>query len=626
MGRGSLMMSRHKIFTLLTVAVFAVFLLRVVQLTVVDGEELYETAKNAVMYRYTVEADRGQIFDRNGVALVQNETSFNIIIERAFLPADELNDTLYNLLLVCDELGYTPAALYQGQDNYPELIERYDLADYDEPMRERLCGIRARMELYEYSYLTPYIFALNASDELLHRVLENSYRLKGVSVQESSVRVVTDGELMPHIIGSTGPVYPEEFEELSQLGYAMDDTLGRDGLEKAFEDSLRGQDGEWVIERNVDGEPLSTTVLTPTVPGEDLILTIDAQLQRETAGALARLMERLSDETGEEITGGAVVVMEADSGSILASVTAPSYDLNTLGADYDELLQNQDTPLFNRAFMGLYRPGSAFKPLVGIEAIESGVVSEIDTVYCSGSYSHFSDVGFTPGCTGIHGSVNLYRALQYSCNVYFYEMGRRLGIESFSETALAMGLARETGVEITEAVGILSTPEEREAKGEEWFVGDVVQAAIGQGDISVTPLQMAVYASTLANDGQVPTAHLVQGQELEVFPSVYRDSAAYDLVREGMVAASGYGQAAQYLGALPFEVASKTGTPQASNGFYDGTIIAYAPADNPEIVIAAVVEKAGNGYELAELVADVFLAYENGTEDYASVPSFNAVR
>ncbi len=620
------MMSRRKVFTLLTVAVFVVFALRVVQLTVVDGEELYETAKNAVMYRYTVEADRGQIFDRNGVALVQNETSFNIIIERAFLPPDELNDTLYNLLLVCDELGYTPSTLYYGEEKTAELVELYDLADYDEPMRSRICGIRSRMEMYEYSYLTPYIFALNASDELLHRVLENSYRLKGVSVQESSVRVVLDGELMPHILGSTGPVYPEEYESLSELGYAMDDTLGRSGLEKAFEENLRGQDGEWVIERSVDGEPLSTTVLTPTIPGEDLVLTIDSRLQSETADALARLMDRLTLETGEEITSGAVVVMEADSGGILASVTAPSYDLNTLSADYDELIENPDTPLFNRAFMGLYRPGSAFKPLVGIEAMESEVVRDIDTVYCSGIYNHYSDVGFTPGCTGIHGSVNLYRALQYSCNVYFYEMGRRLGIESFSETALAMGLGRSTGVEIPEAIGILSTPEEREAKGEEWFVGDVVQAAIGQGDISVTPLQMAVYAVTLANDGQVPTAHLVQGQEIDTASSVYRDSAAYDLVREGMIAASGYGQAAQYLGVLPFEVASKTGTPQASNGFYDGTIIAYGPADNPEIVIAAVVEKAGNGYELAELVADIFLAYEGGGEDFVSVPSFNVAR
>ncbi len=617
------MRSRRNIFMLLTIVVFCVFGLRTLQLTVVNGEELHELAKDAVMYRYTVEADRGEILDRNGISLVQNETSFDLIIERAFLPPDELNETLYNLLTICDDLGYVPDSLYYSNDEYAELVERYGLEEYTEPMQSKICGIRGRMELYEYSYITPYKFASAVSDELLHRVLENSSLLMGVSVRESSVREVIYGDLMPHILGSVGPIYPEEFEELQELGYALDDTLGRDGLERAFEEQLRGHEGEWVVERSVDGEPLSLTVLRPTVPGDDLLLTIDSDLQQATTDSLSRLMERLSDKTGEQITNGAVVVIEVDSGGVLAAVTAPSYDLNTLNENYNELLENPENPLFNRALMGLYRPGSSFKPLVGVEAIVAGVVDPIDTVYCSGVYTHYSDVGFTPNCAGIHGSVNLHRAIEHSCNVYFYEMGRRLGIESFSDTAFEMGLGQPSGVEIPEATGFLSTPEQREIMGEEWFVGDVVQAAIGQGDISVTPIQMAVYAATLASNGRVPTAHFVQQQTLEQKPSVYLDHEVYDLIRDGMVAASGQGQSAIYLSQLPFDVASKTGTPQGVDGQYDGTIIAYGPADNPEIAIAAVVEKGQDGYELSELVRDIFLAYSGDNESFATIPTYN---
>ncbi len=615
---------RYKVAGVLMALVFIIFAFRAAQITVVNGDELRTVAQDAVMYRYLVDSDRGEIKDRNGVVLVQNELKFEILLERPFLPPEQLNQVLFELVNICNAEGFTPPAATVTDKELEQLVESYGLSEYPTGIQRQLCGIRKRMEELEYSYITPYVFAEDITQSLLHRVSENSAVLTGVSIREQSERSVVDGDLMPHILGSVGPLYPEEIEEMSELGYDADDLLGRDGLEKAFEEQLRGEEGEWVIERSLSSQQYTQTIIDPVEPGETLQLTIDSELQIAVTESLDNVIERLNEKFGN-VYAGAVVVMEVDSGGILAAVTAPSYDLNLYNEQYSTLANDSQNPLFNRAFSGLYRPGSAFKPLVGVTVLYNGVISPTETVHCSGRYNHFSDVGFTPGCTGVHGSVNLHRALQHSCNVYFYEMGRRLGIYGFSETALAMGLGRPTGIEVPEAIGLLSTPENRDAKGEDWFVGDVVQAAIGQGDISVTPVQMAVYASTLATGGRVPTAHLVQQVHDEQPTTVMLDSPGYDHVKNGMVAASTTFEAAEYLSVLPYVVATKTGTPQAANGNYDATIIAYGPAENPEIAVAAVVENGSNGYELGELIADVFLAYEETKITQTFLPGYNTL-
>ncbi len=616
---------KYKVIGIFTVAIFAFFSLRAVQLTVVKGEELRSVAQDTVMYRYVVDSDRGEILDRNGIPLVQNELSFNILLERAFLPPDELNSVIYELLVICREEYFIPFISDVSDEELVELTDLYNLSEYPKSFQRSICGIRKRMEEMEYSYITPYIFAEDISQNLLHQISENSSKLIGVSIQEQSERVVIDGDLMPHILGSVGPIYPEEYETLSEQGYELDDILGRDGIEKAMEPLLKGDEGEWVIERSLSGQQYTRTIIEPVVPGDTLMLTIDSNLQKATTESLRQVIDRLNEKFGN-VNAGAVVVMEINSGGILSAVTEPTYDLNFYNENYEILANDEQNPLFNRAFSGLYRPGSAFKPLVGVTALNNGVVSSYDTVFCTGSYGYYSDVGFTPGCTGYHGSVNLHRALQHSCNVYFYEMGRRLGIYAFSDVALSMGLGRSTGIEVPEATGLLSTPENREAKNEDWFVGDVVQAAIGQGDILVTPVQMAVYASTLATAGQVPTAHLVQQSELTQQSPIMLGSFAYEEVKNGMVAASSTFEAADYLSLLPYEVATKTGTPQAANGNYDATIIAYGPVDNPEIAIAAVVENGSNGYELGELVAEIFLAYEETKSHPTLLPQYNLLQ
>ncbi len=616
---------KFKVIVIFTVMIFAFFSLRAVQLTVVKGEELRTVAQDAVMYQYVVDSDRGEILDRNGISLVSNELTFNILMERAFLPPSELNNVIYELLLICREEYFTPLISEVTEEEYSELVELYGLYEYPESFQRSICGVRKRMEEMEYSYITPYIFAEDIPQDMLHRISENSSKFIGVSIQEQSERTVIDGDLMPHILGSVGPIYPEEYEVLSELGYDLDDILGRDGIEKAFEDELKGNEGEWVIERSLSGQQYTRTIIDPVEPGDTLMLTIDSELQKKSSEALRSVIDRLNEKFGN-VYAGAVVVMEVNSGGILAAATEPTYNLNQYNENYSVLASDEQNPLFNRAFSGLYRPGSAFKPVVGVKALDSGIVSPYDTVYCTGSYGYYSDVGFTPGCTGYHGSVNLHRALQHSCNVYFYEMGRRLGIYEFSETALLMGLGRPSGIEIPEATGLLSTPENREANNEDWFVGDVVQAAIGQGDILVTPVQMAVYASTLATGGRVPTAHLVQQSELTQQPSVLLNSYAYEEVKNGMIAASSTFEAADYLSLLPYDVATKTGTPQSTNGNYDATIIAFGPADNPEIAVAAVVENGANGYELGELVAEIFLAYEETKAYPTLLPEYNVIQ
>ncbi len=374
----------------------------------------------------------------------------------------------------------------------------------------------------------------------------------------------------------------------------------------------------------------------PIVPGDTVTLTVDSELQRTTWASLARIIGELNTYN-IPADAGAAVVMEVNTGAVLAATTYPSYDANLLSTDYENIASTPGEPLFNRAFMGLYRPGSSFKPAVAISS-QMGGISADETVVCTGTYTHYADTGFTPGCTGVHGHVDLERALQVSCNVYFYEMGRRLTINTFMEDAYALGLGRDTEFELPAATGTLSTPEQREQDGLPWYEGDVVQAAIGQGDTSVTMLQLAQYASALASAGDVPQPHIVEsirsydntetiyeasGDPIRV---LYQDSSIYQNIEDGMVAASRMGQAAEFLSQLPFEVAIKTGTPQSAEGHFDSVIVAYGPADNPQIAVAAVIEKGANGYELGELVMDVFNAYYASGAMQTTTAGFNGLK
>ncbi len=466
-------------------------------------------------------------------------------------------------------------------------------------------------------------------------VKENNLDLPGVYVMEGTVRSYPDSTLMPHIIGTVGKIYAEEWESTykDKDNYKMNDLVGKSGIELAYESTLKGVDGKMQIELTRTGSVVSTTVVEP-IPGDTVVLTIDKNLQSECQKILENQVMVLRNTAKAnregEAEGAALVVLDVKTGGVLAAATYPSYDLNLYSSNYSAYASDELLPLLNRAFTGLYRPGSTFKCAVAAEGLIEGLITPDYTFYCGGTYTYWSD--YQPKCTHHHGTENVRTALQDSCNIFFYDLGRRLGLDAFNSMASTLGFGQKTGLEVGEATGNLSTPEYHlEATGEDWQQGNVVQSAIGQQDTQVTPVQLATYAGAIANNGTRYRTHLVaairsydfseliEETQVEVAAQVEGDpttiQAAFDQVEQGMLLASRVGTAEQFLGTYQYQIASKTGTAETGKkdeygkNEYNATIVAYGPVEEPELAIGAVAEVAGNGYQLARSVRDVFDAY-----------------
>ena len=642
--------------------VFSVFILRLAQWQLVDGEKNRELSVTTSSDTAVITAARGDIVDRYGRTLATTRLAFNVTLNKSFLKDENLNSTILSLIEILNASGeswqdstpmektapYTFLADAEGsttnqtaveklkknlglnvyateQNVLDKMTERYQLQEVPEEMRRTVGGIRYEMELREYGYSNPFIFATDVSIKTVSVVKEHSMDMPGVSIVEESTRSYPDGTLLPHVLGMVGPIYKEEYQELKSKGYKMSDFVGKSGLEKAMESELKGTDGLMQIQRSSTGEVISQSVVQEPVPGNTVVLTIDKYIQEAAQTSLENMIHNLQTtraaKDGKEADAGAVVVIDVKTGGILAMATYPSYDLNLYNQNYSIYASDPQNPLFNRAIQGTYRPGSTFKCAVATAALMSGEINASSTVTCNHVYTYWADTGFTPKCTGTHGTINVVTAIQKSCNIFFYDVGRRIGIDAFNKVAAQYGLGEATGIEIPEQLGALTSKERTEAAGGQWQEGNVVQAAIGQMDTAVTPLQLAIYASTIANRGTRYSAHLVQAvrsydylktiseTQSTVLDKIDAAPWVFETVEKGMVAASGEVNAATILGNYPITIATKTGTAQVPGDLYNGIIIGYGPVGDPEIAVAAVVEKGSNGYRLAQIVKDVFDAY-----------------
>lgn len=658
---------RSIILVCLLLCILAVFAVRLMRLQIVHGEEYLEKASSTVTVTGAITAARGEMVDRYGRVIVGNRVGYTVSLNRLYLPDDSLNDTLVKLteiLSAADEAWSDSMPLSQqepwsftGDDAavsklkntlelssvataanaWSQMVRRYKLEGYDTATQRILCGIRYEMELREYSNVTPFTLASDVSMKTVATIRERSQELVGVEILEESIRHYADGSLMPHVLGAVGPIYKEEYAEMKQRGYSMNAIIGKSGLEKAFEDVLRGTDGTRHTLRSSGGAILSTTVVKEPVPGDTLVLTVDSYLQQQLNASLEKLVTTITgysaggSKSQTELgpaEGAAAVVIDCKTGGILACSTYPSYDLNLYSSNYYNYLNDELNPLFNRALHGTYRPGSAFKTCTGLTGLLNGEIVENSTVYCGGTYMYYAPT-YTPGCL-MHGhgygSINIVRALMASCNSFFYDVARRVGIDSIVDTASTLGLGVPTGVEISESTGSLSSPAYRRAQidaglpVEDWQEGDILQAGIGQLDTFVTPIQLATWAAALANDGVRYRTHFVGATttydyseiteiEPEILGQVSDPGGAFDAVEKGMVAASLQGSSSLYLANYPYTIATKTGTPQVTVNKTNGTIIAYGPTEDPEIAVAIVVENCANGYWLTQTVVDIFDAY-----------------
>ena len=670
---------RLLILTLIISMVFVGFAVRLMSLQIVHGDEYKERVQQGVTYRQQVEPARGEMLDRYGRPFAVNKVTYDIIINVAYLPSSQRNGVIEKIIALMEQEGqewidnlpisYTEPFTFSTDENaessirnlkriagnltadtnaqttMEQLLEKYDLHEMeDRRLARKIAGVRYEMERTGANSTTPYTFAKDIPMELVVKIQEYSFDMPGIEIAQSTAREYVDGQLGSSFIGITGLINAEEYERVDKSLYLYSDRIGKNGLEKAAESLLKGTRGTREILVDAKGNVLSSTVTEPAIPGNTVITTIDKDLQaaalRGLEKQIAHMQNTMAEDDGGLADAGAVVAVDVKTGEILAMANYPTFNLSDYYSNYSELAVDPMQPLFNRSTQGTYVPGSIFKPSVGVAGMAEGIIDRDSLVECNHIYTRFTD--YQPRCLGNHGRIDLNFALTVSCNIFFYDTGYLLGIDKIADYANQLGLGVPTGIEIEESLGRTSTPELFEQlrahydPPETWSAGNVLQASIGQLDNKFTPLQLASYTATLANNGQRMKLHLikeVKSYDLEetietvepvVLNTVEADEEVWDAVREGMVSVSRdttYGSSRYYLGAYPITVASQTGSPQ-SHGTTDATFICYAPAEDPQIAIAVVIENGASGQKAAPVAVEILDEYFGlNQEEEESLPT-----
>ena len=641
--------------------------LRLIFLQLVNGDDFKSQATNTTDYKFTVTAARGDIVDSRGERIATSVTGYNVVLNKLLMGDEDLDGMLQKIVELLRANGesqpdaagnYTftaeegstrdQKALAAMKDNLglqqyatandvmEKLVEDYDLASYPLSWQRTLGGIHYEMQLQAFSNVNNFIMAENVSEATVATIKEHSLSLPGVEIVETSTRSYEQSTVLPHVLGRVGKITAEKWKvtdengqttyPLREKGYNMNDIIGISGLESAYEDELRGKDGVETITRNSDGVIVDTALTTVPEPGHTVQLTIDSRFQKAVDKALAEnidMINRVYNTGSMKAAAGAAVVLDVKDGSVLAASNYPSFDQNLYATQYSEYSADESLPLFNRALQGLYTPGSTFKPAGAIAALDTGLINRYSTVNCTRVYTYYKD--YRPKCTQHghgNGPIDVVNAIKWSCNVFFYDVGRRLTSDVYDAYAYKLGLGQRTGVEVSEAVGHLTS------KNDSNYMESLdIQAAIGQGNTVVTPVQLATYAATIANRGTRYRTHFVkaildsntgevlQETQPEVMDVIEDKGETFDLIQQGMI---GVSQTISALANYPYTIACKTGTPQRSEGYYSGSsyrhytntmMIAYGPTEDAQIAIGIVVEYGGGGARAGNLMADIFNAY-----------------
>ncbi len=650
---------------------FAVFGTVLFKMQIIDGGEYAAKGNSISAKTVSIQAARGEILDRNGNPLITNRQGNSIIFESAYFPSTEeleSRDEIINALIRLFEengepwidklpLVFAPDGNIAFADNresdiaamkskdmlnlndyataqncFDALIARYKLEKYSPQDARKIASVCYEMKLMVFSVSSPYTFAEDVSGEIVAKIKENSNFYKGVEVEIVPYREYADGTLAPHILGMIGAINADEFTALKSEGYSLNDIIGKNGIESAMEKDLRGTNGVKTVTTDSEGKT-TTEITTPPIQGNTVILTIDSKLQRVTQDALKKV---LTSEETPVVSAGAAIVINCSNGEVLACASYPTYDISTYSEHYEELAKASGAPLWNRALLSTYEAGSTMKPSVAIAALEEGTITKSTSVYCSGLYE-YSNMIFKCGQSHANRHLTVVTALKDSCNIFFYEMGKRLGIAKINEYRTLLGLGQKTGVELDEAAGNLDSKEYRESLGQEWLPGYTIQSAIGQAGNLFTPVQLANYCATIANGGTLYQAHFVKSvktcdysktvleKESPVKWETNLDKNGFDIVREGMFLVGTEGYCRYAFADLPVKAAAKTGTSQvirevngSSTQINNGLLISYAPAEKPEIAVCLVGEGFSSGTRTAPVAAMIYDYYFSKTVSAAS--------
>lgn len=674
---GEFFKSRYNIISLAFMVIVSVIVCQLVNLQVINGEKYSELAQRKFLRETKLEAPRGSITDRNGVVIATNRQGFTVEIVNAGLKSSELNAMLFELIKVLEKNGdsyiknlpiSSDLCKFTGylennesrQKSWKKRLKieepdadarrcfeilrgsgRFDIGEeYSEADAWKIMNIR--YELSERGFLSyaPLVISRDISKESVSEIEERNVDFPGISTGVVPVRRYVDASAAAHIVGYVRGLSPEELEEYQAKGYEMDDVIGKAGIEKVMESELRGKDGLRRTEVDSRGRFSGEIETIPDIPGNNISLTVDHKLQKVATESLERNIKKIRETPDSANYGdaqsGAAVVIDVNTGEILAMVSYPTYDPELFLADVSDpevskaiydINTDKNSTLMNKAAMGIYAPGSTFKMLTAIAALEEGVITPEETVYDQGVFNYYNlgaRCWIWSSSRGSHGHVNISKGIRVSCNYFFYEMGRRLGIDNIYKWGELFGLGRKTGIELPESEGILAGPEYRKKTGRQWYPGDTIHAAIGQGDNAFTPLQLAQYVAAIANGGKRYKPFIVKRIEKndgtivrEGTPQLVEDTEikpeTLKAVFEGMLGVTTEigGTATGAFWDFPIKVAGKTGTAQSpvKNASDNALFVGFAPYDNPEIAVAVVVHNGVHGSNIAPIARDIFAEY-----------------
>ncbi|MCH5320220.1 MAG: hypothetical protein J1E36_00555 [Eubacterium sp.] len=653
--------SRSIIALVLIIATILGFAVNLYNIQIRDNEYYIKQNNTVDTYVVPIEAARGEIVDRNGNSLVTNRQGNSIILNAVYFPSsknnEERNKIIYNLIKLfeskkeeyaqnlplefdrsgniqftddeqaiatmksADMLNLQPYAT--AQNCYDAVVEKYGIEGYDKETTLKIGSIRYELTRLLFSYENPVTIADDVSDETVARIKEDKSTYLGADVKVVAYREYIDSTVAPHILGTVRKINAEEYAKKKDDGYNITDQIGESGIEQAMEAELRGTPGELTITIDKEGN-ITEEVTKKPIQGNTVVLTIDRDLQILAQKKLREVCNKVDAYS----SAGAVVVEDCNSGEIFAAASYPTFDLNDYYEKYSELASNSRNPLWSRFALGTYAPGSTFKPVTACAALESGIINNETTYLCEGAKEFF---GQPFQCLNkvAHGKENVRTALRDSCNMFFYNCALDIGIGRIDEYATAFGLGQKTGIEISEASGNLSSPENKQNAGGTWRIGDTMLTAIGMSDNLFTPLQLANYCSTIANGGTRYEVRLVKSviqassgivneKSSVVADTLDLSENTLDNVYRGMRLVATSGGPSQLFNKLDTKVACKTGTSEVvvkgvkrNNGF----LITYAPYENPEIAVSSVIELAGSGSETAEITSEIIdYWYQNNTD------------
>ena len=669
---------RFNIITILVYIIGIVLIGQLFNLQIINGESYREQSNTRLSRITSIEAARGSILDRSGNELAGVRTEYGIELYKTNIANEQLNEAILKLVNLLNDYQVSYSDTFpikinpfeftiegeelaewkkeykidenaSAEEAFYEFKDKYEISNENIEEIRKIITIRYTITTTGYSSTKSITIASDVSKEVVAQISERNSEFPGISISENPTRSYTSGSLAAHILGYTGKINEDEYNEKKDT-YDRNDIIGRTGIEYLFEEYLKGEDGEKQVDMSVDGTVTGEYISKNAIAGSDVVLTIDSNLQQTAETALDNCINKIRNGGFSETydaTGGAAVVMNVNTGEVLAAASNPTYEpewfVGGISSDrWNSLVNNEAKPLLNKTIQATYEPGSIFKMVTAIAGLETGAITTKERINDTGIYrigNQQYKCWYYSSYNRGHGYLNVTQALQKSCNYFFYETGLRMGIDNLSKYALHFGLGKKTGIELpSESAGSVASRETKQNSNradKNWYQGDTAISSIGQGDNNYTPMQIARYISAIANGGTVidptiiktilnPDGTEVSKEEIRNYTNevlgidttddgIQISQESMNVAREGMrmAASEAGGTAYNVFRNFKVEVAGKTGSAEAgpNNETVHAWFVCFAPYENPEVAVVVMIENGGHGNYAAEVARDILNQY-----------------